>query len=108
MYWYRMNGDSEVQFADLGATVKCPPYSVVLYPKWQQRYNLTYHKNDGSSTDTTFVSYVAKEYTPYEGFVREGYIFAGWYKDTAFTMYQSFPIDVTENTDLYARWEAEE
>lgn len=36
---------------------------------------------------------------------KEGYNFAGWYLDSALTQEASFPITITENIVLYAKWD---
>ena len=36
--------------------------------------------------------------------VRNGYVFEGWYKDAAYTQPAEFPLTITENITLYAKW----
>jgi uncharacterized repeat protein (TIGR02543 family) len=36
---------------------------------------------------------------------RPGFVFAGWYKDSAYTDIHSFSVPVTENLTLYAKWD---
>jgi len=76
-----------------------------LYAKWTaDNYTVTFNSNGGT--------YVAPEYVAYNGKLakpilptKPGYIFGGWYKDTALTDGWNFATDVvTAAMTLYAKW----
>ena len=90
------------KYADLGATITCPDSNLTLYAYWQQRFTVTYYVNDEDSNIKK--SYVAIEQLP-PSVSRIGYNFIGWFTDYALTKYAEFPLTVTENINLYAKWE---
>lgn len=95
-----------VDIEDAGKLV-VPAGGITLYAVWQEAYILTYNVNDGYGT--TYQNVVAVEQKPVV-VSRIGYTLMGWYTDPNFaggTMAQ-FPLEITENTNLYARWEANE
>ena len=105
----------EVDIEDAGKLV-VPAGGITLYAVWQQAYLLTYYVNNNANT--TYRFNVALEKTPpYVSRVEDNgdgtfttYTLMGWYTDPNFaggTMAQ-FPLEITENTNLYARWEANE
>lgn len=73
------------------------------------KYTVTFQSNGGSTVDAkndieenTSISEPAEP-------TKEGYIFAGWYKDEGLTDAWNFATDkVTKNITLYAKWEAYE
>jgi uncharacterized repeat protein (TIGR02543 family) len=80
---------------------------ITLYAKWVvsgTTYNVTFNSNGGSSVTGTSAnagSLISKPADP----TKEGYTFAGWYKDEALTNVWSFDSDlVTESITLYAKW----
>ncbi|MDR0415653.1 MAG: InlB B-repeat-containing protein, partial [Prevotellaceae bacterium] len=76
-----------------------------LYARWiKTHYTVTFNSNSGSDVAPQKVlngSTVSQPPTP----TRNGYTFAGWYRDAAFTGVWSFATDVI-NSDitLYAKW----
>jgi uncharacterized repeat protein (TIGR02543 family) len=77
-----------------------------LYAKWTEIvYTVTFETGDGSSVDPQPVAYGNKIVKPADDPTRDGYTFAGWFKDAAFTGAWNFTTDVvTADTTLYARW----
>lgn len=82
--------------------------SYTLYAAWTTvTYNITYNLNGGTNHVDNPSSYTVESGNiTLESPTRSGYIFKGWYKDSAFTK-QATTIDVTypKNTTLYAKWE---
>lgn len=73
--------------------------------KFQQTYcNLTFETNGGSEIDDLRRVYNStidlSEYVP----TRDGYVFMGWYSDSALTNKVTF-VRLTKDTTVYARWE---
>jgi uncharacterized repeat protein (TIGR02543 family) len=85
---------------------------ITLKAKWETGWTVTFHLDGGTYADKedTFVITVAKEstltldpsYTPF----KRGFAFEGWYADEDFTDDAVTEFEVTEDTDLYAKWEA--
>lgn len=69
---------------------------------------VTFEENGGSAvTDITGLSYNAAISAPDPAPTKTGYIFAGWYKESACTNPWNFGSDrVTANITLYAKWTA--
>lgn len=88
-----------------GDKLVVPANGITLYAVWQQAFLLTYNVNDGYNT--TYISNVAVEQKPVY-VSRIGYTLVGWYKDPEFiaNSFVKFPLEITENTNLYAKWEA--
>ena len=79
--------------------------NMTLYAKWTARtYTVTFNSGNGSAVSPVTAAYnalIAKPANP----TRNGYIFGGWYKDSAYAAAWSFSKDrVTADTTLYARW----
>ena len=78
--------------------------------KWASRpFFIDFDSQGGSAVDRIVVltagSHLDKPTDP----TKEGYVFAGWYKDIAFTMPWDFATDVVEDDmTLYAKWIAVE
>ena len=69
-------------------------------------YTVTFNSNGGSTVASIHTSSDGTVIMP-ENPVREGYVFAGWYKDEAFTEIFTFGADgdkITKDTTLYAQW----
>ncbi|MBO5711487.1 MAG: InlB B-repeat-containing protein, partial [Acholeplasmatales bacterium] len=80
--------------------------NVTLFGKWElDSYTITYQSNGGS--DVLSKTYTALEttYEPTEP-TKDGYIFAGWYTNSACTNPFSFGSTLTSNITLYAKWSA--
>ena len=80
--------------------------NITLYAQWiANNYTVTFESNGGSD--------VAEQQVPYNERVieppmpsKQGHTFAGWYKDSRFTMKWDFTADVvTEAITLYAKWQ---
>jgi len=67
-------------------------------------YTLTFNINEGSTVTSQTLGYNEKAVNPAVP-SKEGYTFAGWYKEATFLNEWDFATDVVkENTVLYAKW----
>ena len=80
--------------------------NLTLYAKWGLlKYIVSFNSNEGTnvpSQEVFFNELVTKPSDP----LRSGFNFLGWYADKDLTQEYDFAIPVTENTTLYAKWEA--
>jgi len=78
-----------------------------LYAKWTTNsYTVSFNSNGGSLISNQSVAYNTIATAPTAP-TRIGYIFAGWYTDTALTSAFAFTTPVTADTTLYAKWTAD-
>jgi uncharacterized repeat protein (TIGR02543 family) len=85
-----------------------PEAVVPLYAKWTNNpYTVTYDADGGSQAPFSpiNVEYGAVIDQP-DAMTKTGYTFGGWYTDTAKTVPAVFPITVSGNVSLYAKWNA--
>ena len=68
-----------------------------------QKYNVIFNTNGGSAVPFVRVSSGDKVQAPAAP-VREDYTFEGWYGNSGLTARVTFPITVTQNTTIYAKW----
>ena len=69
-------------------------------PEPPQEYTVTFDVGQGTPVAPITTSRIDEP--PHT--TREGYTFAGWYKDGAFTDKVTFPYEVTAEQTLYAKW----
>ena len=69
-------------------------------------YTVSFETSGGSTVSAQTVEDGAQLVSPQDPY-RDGYIFKGWYRDAGYTSQVSFPITVTSNMTLYAKWEGE-
>jgi|GEM_PF-3872386 len=76
-----------------------------LYAKWiLNNYTVTFNSNGGSSV-TSITAYYNSVITEPTTPIYDGFVFAGWYKETELSTPWNFSIDsVTNNIILYAKW----
>ncbi|SCX63262.1 Listeria/Bacterioides repeat-containing protein [Lysinibacillus fusiformis] len=81
------------------------PGPMTIYSKWDTlQYKLTFQAYGGSLTPSQIVDHNGKVTAPSDP-TREGYIFGGWYKESAQNNLWDFATDVvTKDTTLYAKW----
>lgn len=81
-------------------------WAMTLYAVWDNQFTITYHANNG--TDDTTDSYIYGTGKSAESFptpVREGFTFAGWYKESSLkTKVTSVSKTNSDDMDLYAKW----
>ena len=98
--WY-----ADAAYTTLYVFGKMPSENITLYAKWLHVTTVSFETNGGSA-----VSPIAKT----EGSVfvvpvpptRDGYVFAGWYADAAYTTLYVFREIPAEDITLYAKWSA--
>ncbi len=78
---------------------------ITIYGKWLSAFAVTLHNYDGSSTRIDYVGQDVPMDEP-RGIGYVGYLLDGWYTDAGLTSEWNFADDVTEDMDLYAKWEA--
>lgn len=72
-----------------------------LYAKWTEQLEVTYQNDQQSNTVSIKKGETIKAPpTP----TKNGYIFDGWYTDSAYTKLWNFDTAVEENLTLYAKW----
>ncbi|MFE3577528.1 InlB B-repeat-containing protein [Lysinibacillus sp. NPDC059133] len=99
--WYKDKELIEVWDFDHDVVKK----DITLFAKWSKAsYIVTFDVNGGSEVSSQTIRYnelVNAPVTP----KKEGYTFAGWYKDEELTVPWDFAKDVvTKNVTLYAKW----
>lgn len=71
---------------------------------WKPGVTITFMSNGGTHVTPKYI-YTGVKLLPPQRPLREGYIFAGWYKDAGLTQYFDWQTEVpTGNITLYARW----
>ncbi len=70
-------------------------------PEQPQEYTVIFEVDHGTPIAPITTSRIDKEPQT----TRDGYTFAGWYKDGGFVKKAVFPYEVTEDQTLYAKWE---
>ena len=79
--------------------------NITLYAKWEKNaYNVHFELDGGTGVSDLKTDRIETEPIP----TKEGYTFLGWYFDGGFANKASFPLDVTGNITLYAKWEENE
>ncbi len=104
--WFKADG-TQWDFSDYQVTE-----DTTLYAHWEQlSYQLTYDLHPGSGAVTN-----AEEFTdgtvyygdtiqePENDPILEGYVFQGWYLDASYENEAQFPITVTCDVTLHAKW----
>ena len=68
-------------------------------------YNVTFVTNEGSNIDPVIVEAGSKVKKPGDP-TKEGFVFDAWYEDITLTTKFDFNTPITNNTTLYAKWNA--
>ena len=78
---------------------------ITLYAKWEKdAYDVHFELDGGTGVSDLKTDRIEAEPIP----TKEGYTFLGWYFDGGFANKASFPLEVTGNITLYAKWEENE
>ncbi len=114
---YTFNGwYSDANFTTKVTSISKRTGNITLYAKWEANsYNLTLDANNGAfAPQVTFVSdgkeiksarlFETDSITAYRPDDKEGYVFAGWYNDDAFTSLFKFNGTIKNDITLYAKW----
>ena len=81
--------------------------NITLYAKWRPATRtVTFETNGGSEVKAQTVDYGTAVTAPTAP-EKEGYVFDGWYTDSALTNAYDFSAVVTKNITLYAKWHPE-
>jgi uncharacterized repeat protein (TIGR02543 family) len=79
--------------------------NIILYARWLSTYTVTFEANGGAPVPAARTVTEGGTVTAPAAMTKDGYIFGGWYKETALTNRWDFVTDtVTANITLYARW----
>ncbi|QTH40696.1 InlB B-repeat-containing protein [Cohnella sp. LGH] len=77
---------------------------VTLYAKWLHRYTVSFDSKGGSAVTSQTVNEGAQATAPVAPTL-EGYVFSGWYRESALmNAYDFTTAVVTANLTLYAKW----
>lgn len=96
--WYK-----EATLSNIYTFNKMPSENITVYAKWDaNEYTITFELNGGTGDTTLNADYATKivEPTP----TKDGFDFAGWYKEGSFTTKYVFDIMPSEDITLYAKW----
>ena len=111
-YYSRLNSDGTIDESSLVSPVEPTPQPTPLPPSYSSgsgnmdnAYRVLF--NDGATTlsvqtDLSSGDKLTKPETP----VKDGYTFAGWYKDSACTQAWDFETGISGDMTLYAKWTA--
>ena len=84
--------------------------NLTLYAKWTEEtvvvYTVTFESNGGTAVTSQTVAENQVAVKPADP-TRSGYIFGGWYQDSACTIAYDFATPVTGNLTLYAKWNSQ-
>lgn len=81
-----------------------PAHDVEFTAQWTLNNNtVSYDSNGGSAVDAQTVGYGLPVSEPTEP-AKDGWVFGGWYSDSALTISYDFATQVTEDLTLYAKW----
>ncbi len=82
--------------------------NIKIYAKWNaQMYTVSFNTDGGSSVSDQSVAYGEKASAPTPAPTKAGYTFEGWYTDAGHTQVYDFTNVITENTTIYAKWNAQ-
>ncbi len=82
--------------------------NIKIYAKWNaQMYTVSFNTDGGSAVSDQSVAYGEKVSAPTPAPTKAGYTFEGWYTDAGHTQVYDFTNVITENTTIYAKWNAQ-
>ena len=87
-----------------GQTIEMQEGGITLYAVWAESYKVTF-MNEGKVYHQTEVKKGTQVQPPSAEPVKEGYTFKGWYTDENYTTEWNFSNPVTNDMNLYAKWE---
>ena len=95
------NSDENIE-GKINYKIIMPDGNLVLYAQYSQGYYLTYNTNGGINNEYRDFGKIIKKpiFTQ-----KDGYALAGWYADSALTIGVIFPLTLTTNKTIYAKWE---
>ncbi len=82
--------------------------NITIYAKWNaQMYTVSFEVDGGSAISNQSVAHGGKATMPQVEPTKAGYTFGGWYTDAGHTQVYDFTNVITENTTIYAKWNAQ-
>ncbi|WP_336636402.1 InlB B-repeat-containing protein [Lysinibacillus fusiformis] len=82
--------------------------NMTIYAKWKPlKYTVSFEVDGGSTVSNQSVAHGEKASEPTPAPTKAGYTFEGWYKDVGRTQLYDFTNVITENTTIYAKWNAQ-
>ncbi|AGN26914.1 hypothetical protein A3206_03415 [Candidatus Methanomassiliicoccus intestinalis] len=107
----RLGYDFKGWYSDSALTQLCNPDSITsgnltLYAGWaDSKYTVSFNSNGGSSVSNQTINYNETAKKPSDP-IRSGFTFDAWYADKELNQKYDFNTPVTENTTIYANWNA--
>lgn len=99
--WATTADATEVEYED-EQEITVPISNLKLYALYGKPYTLTYRTNGGSYDK--FTEFCVRLNSPMRT-TRSNYRLVGWYSDSSLTTPVGFPLVLTANMDIYAKWE---
>lgn len=98
--WTSVSGGTTVEYDDEDLIVM-PITNLTLYALYDIAYNLVYDTDGGLNDNFTDngITFETAIYT-----IKDGYNLVGWYEEDTFTTPVVFPLTITEDTIIYAKW----
>jgi len=82
--------------------------NTTIYAKWEPlNYTVNFEMNGGNLVPDQSIAHGEKASEPTPAPTKVGYTFGGWYKDAVYTQAYDFTSVITENTTIYAKWNAQ-
>lgn len=100
---WTINADGSGTTYNDGAKIIMPDGNLVLYAQYAKGFYLTYNTNGGLNDGNKTFGKVVKSSMFTE---KESYAFAGWYGNAELTTAVVFPLTLTADKTIYAKWEA--
>ena len=101
--WYKDVGGTQVY--DFNSVIT---EATTIYVKWNaQTYTVSFNTDGGSAVSNQSVLHGGKATIPEVQPTKAGYTFGGWYKDAGYTETYDFNSNITGNTIIYAKWNAQ-
>jgi len=101
--WYKDVGGTQVY--DFNSVIT---EATTIYVKWNaQMYTVSFNTDGGSVVSNQSVAHGRKATIPEVEPTKAGYTFGGWYKDIGHTETYDFNSNITGNTIIYAKWNAQ-
>ena len=99
--WYTGTTVNDGKFTSVTPVTK----TLTLYARWKAdtQYRLTFDTDGGNGISPMYYDFdeaITALPTP----VKYGCVFEGWFLDKGFTNHVAYPLTLTENTVLYAKW----
>jgi uncharacterized repeat protein (TIGR02543 family) len=80
--------------------------SLTLYAKYTpMTYTLIFDSNGGTQVDPVSRTSVQSSISQPADPTKEGFIFSGWYRDSALTIPYAFDVPINQDATLYAKWD---